>query len=48
MKKQTSHKPMRDRTDSIKKNIKKYEKSRPKNLNDSREYDFIGFEDEFS
>ena len=37
---------MRDRTDSIKKNILKYEKSRPKNLNDSRENDFEGFDDD--
>lgn len=38
----------RDRSDSIKKNIMKYEKMRRKNLNDSRENDFEGFdEDDF-
>lgn len=35
----------RDRSDSLKKNIKKYEQSRKKNLNDSRENDFEGFDE---
>lgn len=35
----------RDRSDSLRKNIKKYEKTH-KNLNDSRENDFDGFDDD--
>jgi hypothetical protein len=39
--------PNRDRSNSLKKNIKKYERlSKRFNLNDSRENDFEGFEDE--
>ena len=40
----------RDRSNSLKKNIKNYErlskKLKPQNLNDSRENDFDGFEDD--
>ena len=35
----------RDRSDSLRKNINKYEKTH-KNLNDSRENDFDGFDDD--
>ena len=37
---------MRGRSDSLKKNIKKYEKLQKRNKDDSREYDFDGFEEE--
>ncbi|CDW85369.1 UNKNOWN [Stylonychia lemnae] len=36
----------RGRSDSLKKNIRKYEQNRKRNLNDSRENDFEGFDDE--